>query len=276
MRPTIEIVDRAEETEQQVIARAVSAREAEGQAWYTIGECADAWCERYAAGRTDSDFAKLIGSDRQRVNEAKRVWQRFGSIVRTTGQTLSYSHFVTALSWEDAETYLELAGECGLSVDNMEKRRRIDLRIDSGDDLTAIAELQQELGMYTTDTEVGGQTDVARIDGGEDMEESGGTDPAPPVDRDPSEGKQPGHRVPAEVNHDVDRTRMARDPASDDDRKQRLKLAKKLFSAAFDLAALDAACCQRVVDRLREDVKVNGSGIEVPDVHTLKALVEGV
>lgn len=249
MRPTIEIVERADETEQQVIARAVSAREAEGQAWYTIGECAAAWCERYAAGRTDADFADLIGSARQRVNEAKRVWQRFGSIVRTSGQNLSYSHFVTALGWDDAETYLELAVECGLSVDGMQKRRNIDRRIDSGEDLTT--------------------------DGGEDTDESGGTEPAPPVDHDPAEGKQPEHHVPAEVDHDVDRTRMASEPVSDDDRKERLKLAKKLFSAAFDLAALDAACCQRVVDRLLEDVKVNGSGIEVPDVHTLRTLVEG-
>jgi hypothetical protein len=249
MRPEITIVEQADETEQQVIARAVSAREAEGQAWYTIGECADAWCERYAAGRTDADFAKLIGSDRQRVNEAKRVWQRFGSVVRTSGQNLSYSHYVTALGWEDAETYLEMAVECELSVDGMQKRRGIDRRIDAGEDLTT--------------------------DGGEDMDESGGTEPAPPVvDRDPAEGNQPEHRVPAEVDHDVDRTRLASEPDGDD-RNKRLMLAKKMFSAAFDLAALDADCCQRVVDRLREDVKVNGSGIEVPDVHTLRALVEG-
>jgi len=249
MRPEITIVEQADDTEQQVIARAVSAREAEGQAWYTIGECAAAWCERYAAGRTDADFAKLIDSDRQRVNEAKRVWKRFGSVVRTSGQTLSYSHFVAALGWDDAETYLELAVESGLSVDGMQKRRNIDRRIDAGEDLTT--------------------------DGGEDTDESGGTEPAPPVDRDPADGAQPEHRVPAEVDHDVDRTRLASEPASDDDRKRRLMLAKKLFSAAFDLAALDADCCQRVVDRLREDVKVNGSGIEVPDVHTLRTLVEG-
>ena len=250
MRPEIEIVERAEETEQQVIARAVSAREAEGQAWYTIGECAAAWCERYAAGRTDADFAKLIDSDRQRVNEAKRVWQRFGSIVRTSGQKLSYSHYVAALGWEDAGIFLLLAVACDLSVDAMQQRRRIAHRIDAGEDLTT--------------------------DGGEDTDESGGMDPAPPVvGRDPAEGAQPEHRVPAEVDHDVDRTRLASEPASDDDRKRRLALAKKLFSAAFDLAALDADCCQRVVDRLREDVKVNGSGIEVPDVHTLRTLVEG-
>ena len=248
-RPTIEIVEQADETESQVIARAVSAREAEGQAWYTIGECADAWCERYAAGRTDADFAKLIGSDRQRVNEAKRVWQRFGEIVRTSGQTLSYSHFVAALGWDDAETYLELAVESSLSVDGMQRRRDISRRIEAGEDLTTA--------------------------GGDGTDESGGTEPSPLVERDPAEGKQPEHRVPAEVNHDVDRTKLASEPASDDDRKRRLMLAKKLFSAAFDLAALDADCCQRVVERLREDVKVNGSGIEVPDVHTLRTLVEG-
>lgn len=46
---------------------------------WTIGKCASKWCEKFADGRTDADFAELIGSSRQTVNFARRVYTRFCS-----------------------------------------------------------------------------------------------------------------------------------------------------------------------------------------------------
>ena len=46
---------------------------------WTIGQCAHEWCEKYGAGRTDRDFAELIGSTQQTVNFARRVYARFYS-----------------------------------------------------------------------------------------------------------------------------------------------------------------------------------------------------
>lgn len=46
---------------------------------WTIGQCAHEWCEKYGTGRTDRDFAELIGSTQQTVNFARRVYARFYS-----------------------------------------------------------------------------------------------------------------------------------------------------------------------------------------------------
>ena len=47
------------------------------QSNWTIGETASKWTERYASGRTDADFAELIGSSQPVVNTARRVHDRF-------------------------------------------------------------------------------------------------------------------------------------------------------------------------------------------------------
>lgn len=57
--------------ERQLVEEATGA--VEGANW-TIGRCAAEWVEKYANGRTDGEFADLIGVSRQRVNFARRIW----------------------------------------------------------------------------------------------------------------------------------------------------------------------------------------------------------
>src|SRR6266403_2119130 len=49
---------RVEESEEQLVSR---AQDAVSQCRWVVGECAARWTERYARGRTDGDFAALIG-----------------------------------------------------------------------------------------------------------------------------------------------------------------------------------------------------------------------
>ena len=109
----------AEETEQQLIDRAQQALSSN----WTIGKCASIWCERYANGRTDADFADLIGASQQQVNAARRVFERFADVY-STWSNLTWSHFKAAVSWEDAAECLQWAEEISASVREMKAWRR--------------------------------------------------------------------------------------------------------------------------------------------------------
>jgi hypothetical protein len=63
-----------EETEEELVDMAAAAVR---QCNWTIGEVASKWTERYASGRTDADFAALIGSSQRTVNDARRAVQVF-------------------------------------------------------------------------------------------------------------------------------------------------------------------------------------------------------
>lgn len=86
-----------------------------GSAW-VVGQCASIWCERFAKGRTDEDFAKLIGMSRQQVNNRRRVYERFCSISSKL-PSLTFWHFATAIAWDDAEACLEWAEENSTPLD---------------------------------------------------------------------------------------------------------------------------------------------------------------
>ncbi len=125
-------VQQAEETEQQLIERAVSA--VSSVSW-VVGECAAKWTERYARGRTDEDFAAQIGMSAEQVQQRRRTYEVFGD-VRISYENLSWSHFNVATGWDDAPDCLQWADEMRATVAEMKAWRRAQ----RGEDLTADAD----------------------------------------------------------------------------------------------------------------------------------------
>ncbi len=101
---TVTITQRAEDTEQQLIDMAAAAVR---QSNWTIGEAASKWTELYASGRTDEDFAELIGSSRQVVNYARRVYDRF--CPRGGKHNFAWREWKVIVTWPDADECLDWA-----------------------------------------------------------------------------------------------------------------------------------------------------------------------
>ena len=121
-RPVAAVVQPADETEQQLIDAAVAAV---SSCNWTIGRCASEWTRRYGRGRTDEDFAKLVGLQRDHVTKRRLVWEKFGRIWPSYQNTLVWSHFYSALGWDDAEACLEWASDLGATVAEMRAWRRL-------------------------------------------------------------------------------------------------------------------------------------------------------
>jgi hypothetical protein len=120
-----------EETEEQLINTAL---EAVSQCRWVVGECAARWTQRYARGRTDADFALLIGISPDQVYQRRRVWEAFGAI-RGDFRSLKWSHFYAALNWDDALECLRWSEEMQATVAEMRAWRRAQ----RGEDLTVEA-----------------------------------------------------------------------------------------------------------------------------------------
>jgi hypothetical protein len=138
-------VTSAPESEEQLIAR---AQEAISQSRWIVGECAAKWTERYARGRTDGDFAQLIGISPDQVYQRRRVWEVFGPR-HTQFAQLKWSHFYAALTWDDAEDCLHWADEMRATVAEMRAWRRAQ----RGEDLTTEAAAEDELRYLPTELE---------------------------------------------------------------------------------------------------------------------------
>lgn len=89
--------------EQELIER---ARQAVTSCNWLLGECAFQWTERYSRGRTDLDFAALVGNETQpgHVGRCRRVWATFCveaglAGVKDRWSWLSWSHFDKARSF---------------------------------------------------------------------------------------------------------------------------------------------------------------------------------
>ncbi|GAB4158309.1 MAG: hypothetical protein Tsb009_35490 [Planctomycetaceae bacterium] len=91
---------------------------------WTVGMCAAQWTKKYAKGRTDGDFAALIGLSADQVYQRRRVSETF-SDVREKYPSLKWSHFYTALNWDDAAECLQWAEENGETVAGMKTWRRL-------------------------------------------------------------------------------------------------------------------------------------------------------
>ncbi|MEX0717945.1 MAG: hypothetical protein WD066_15225 [Planctomycetaceae bacterium] len=117
------------ETEQQLVAR---AQESVSQCNWTVGECAAVWTKKHARGRTDADFAAMVGLSSDQVYQRRRVWETF-SDVRERYPGLKWSHFYVALNWDDAPECLQWGEENQVTVAEMKAWRRAR----HGEDLTA-------------------------------------------------------------------------------------------------------------------------------------------
>ena len=121
----------AKDTEAELIQRAQLAL---SSCSWEVGECAAQWTQRFARGRTDADFAMLIGLSADQVYQRRRVWETFAD-VRANYPALKWSHFYSALTWEDAAECLEWAQEIQATVAEMKAWRRAQ----RGEDLTQAA-----------------------------------------------------------------------------------------------------------------------------------------
>lgn len=129
---TIESLPAADETEAALIE---TAQRAISQCRWIVGECASKWTQRHARGRTDADFGQLVGLSADQIYQRRRVWETF-SDVRSQFPSLKWSHFYSALNWDDASDCLQWAEETEATVAEMKAWRRA-LR---GEDLTALPE----------------------------------------------------------------------------------------------------------------------------------------
>lgn len=112
--------DAKPDTEEQLISR---AQVAVSRCNWVVGECAAAWTERYAKGRTDVDFGALVGMSADQIYQRRRVWETFGE-VHEKFPHLKWSHYYVALNWEDAQECLEWADENEATVAEMRAWRR--------------------------------------------------------------------------------------------------------------------------------------------------------
>ncbi len=126
------VVDETEESLIQTAQRAIS------QCRWVVGECASKWTQRHARGRTDADFGQLVGLSGDQIYQRRRVWETF-SDVRSQFASLKWSHFYSALNWDDAADCLQWAEETQATVAEMKAWRRA-LR---GEDLTSEPEASE-------------------------------------------------------------------------------------------------------------------------------------
>jgi hypothetical protein len=127
----------SDETEEQIIR---AAQQAISRCRWIVGECAYKWTQRHAKGRTDHDFGNLVGLSGDQIYQRRRVWETF-SDVQGRFPALKWSHFYSALNWDDAADCLQWAEETQATVAEMKAWRRA-LR---GEDLTAEPEATEIL-----------------------------------------------------------------------------------------------------------------------------------
>lgn len=122
------------ETEADLIQRAQLAL---SSCNWEVGECAALWTRRFARGRTDADFANLIGLSADQAYQRRRVWETFAD-VQANYPALKWSHFYAALTWEDAAECLQWAQEIQATVAEMKAWRRAqrgeDLSVDAAEE----------------------------------------------------------------------------------------------------------------------------------------------
>lgn len=120
--------DHLPDTEEGLISQ---AQLAVSQCNWTVGDCAAKWTKKYAKGRTDADFAALVGLSADQVYQRRRVSETFAD-VHHRYPSLKWSHFYSALTWDDAPECLQWAEENEETVAGMKAWRRA-MR---GEDLT--------------------------------------------------------------------------------------------------------------------------------------------
>jgi len=111
-------------SEEQIIASAKSCVGAESGSKWLIGRLAHEWTVAYAKGRTDADFAEMIGGLQTfQVTQRRLVYAAFGD-VSTSRLNLSWTHYREAAGWDDAEEWLAEADQNEWSVARMIQERK--------------------------------------------------------------------------------------------------------------------------------------------------------
>lgn len=108
------------ESEEELISK---AQIAVSQSNWVVGECAAKWTTKYAKGRTDADFATMVGLTPDQIFQRRRVWETFGDVF-SDYERLKWSHFYVALTWDDAPECLQWAEENESTVAEMKAWRR--------------------------------------------------------------------------------------------------------------------------------------------------------
>ena len=108
------------ESEEELVSR---SRSPSASATGSSAKCADKWTEKYARGRTDADFANLLGLSPDQVFQRRRIWETFAD-VHAGYASLKWSHFYAALTWDDAPECLQWADENQATVAEMKAWRR--------------------------------------------------------------------------------------------------------------------------------------------------------
>jgi hypothetical protein len=111
---------KGKESEEQLVQRAQAAI---SECRWTVGECAALWTKKYSRGRTDADFAALVGLSGDQIYQRRRVWEVFAEEKEKYG-SLKWSHFYTALAWDDAAECLAWSDENKSTVAEMKAWRR--------------------------------------------------------------------------------------------------------------------------------------------------------
>jgi hypothetical protein len=133
------VVRQADETEEQIVAACRQLVEKIDDCKWQVGRLAHDWTQRFAKGRTDAEFAELVGLSEDQVQRRRKVFSTYGD-VSASMRKLSWTHFVAVLAWDDADEWLAVADENGWSVATMKRMRNIQQRTDNSDDLTIHAE----------------------------------------------------------------------------------------------------------------------------------------
>lgn len=140
--PMSSVVVSSAETESDLIVR---AQVAVSRCNWEVGECAAVWTKRFSRGRTDGDFAELVGLSADQVYQRRRVWETFGDVNHNYGG-LKWSHFYAAITWDDAAECLQWAQDIGATVAEMRAWRRAQ----RGEDLSTDAD-EETLGWLPTE-----------------------------------------------------------------------------------------------------------------------------
>jgi hypothetical protein len=114
----VDVTDR--DSEEALISKAQTAV---SRCNWLVGACAAQWTKKFARGRTDADFANLVGLSPDQVYQRRRVWETFGDVYRDYVH-LKWSHFYMALNWDDAPECLQWSDENEATVAEMRAWRR--------------------------------------------------------------------------------------------------------------------------------------------------------
>ncbi len=90
--------------------------------WH-ISEMAARWMRTFSRGRSDADFAQMVGLQTDQVYIRRRVYELFGD-VRLSLPNLSWTHFRIAVDWDDSADCLSWANETGSTPAEMRAWRR--------------------------------------------------------------------------------------------------------------------------------------------------------